>query len=221
MPQPILYSYFRSSASYRVRIALHLKGVDFEYRSIHLLKDGGQQHDESYLRLNPMGQVPCFIHNNASLGQSMAIIDYVDQKWGGPPLFPRDPWERAQIIEICELVNSGIQPLQNIGVSKKLRTQFNTGNDDITQWNHFWISKGLAAIERRLEQTAGRFSFGGQVTAADAFIIPQVFSSMRFGVSVDNYPTISKINKNCMELAEFQKAAPNQQPDTPQSSPTE
>ena len=215
MSKPILYSYFRSSASYRVRIALHLKDIDFEYQPVHLLKDGGQQYNKDYLRLNPMGQVPCFVHNNQSLGQSMAIIDYVDQRWPHPRLFPLDPWERSQVIEICELMNSGIQPLQNLGVSKKLKCQFNAQGKDVNQWNHFWISKGLEAIEKKLQSTAGRFSLGGQLSAVDAFIVPQVFSSTRFGVNVDHYPTVSRVNKNCMELAEFQKAAPDQQPDTP------
>ena len=216
MSRPILYSYFRSSASYRVRIALHLKEVDFEYRPIHLLKEGGQQYQEEYLQLNPMGQVPCWVHEGHSLGQSMAILHYIDQVWPEPLLFPKDPWECSQVIELCEMINSGIQPLQNLGVSNKLKSQFASTDENVAQWNYFWISKGLKAIEKKLENTMGRFCFGEQITAADTFLVAQVFSSTRFGVQVESYPLICQVNQNCLELEAFQKASPQQQPDTPQ-----
>ena len=135
----------------------------------------------------------------------MAIMDYVEQTWEEPKLFPCDPWERAQVIEICELINSGIQPLQNLGVSKRLKFHFHAKDTDVSQWNHFWISKGLEAVEKRVDSVAGRFSFGEKITAADAFIVPQAFSSMRFGVPIDDYPTLNRIYKNCMEISEFSK----------------
>lgn len=218
MSNPILYSYFRSSASFRVRIALYLKEVPFEYRPIHLLKNGGEQHSKGYLHLNPIGQVPSFVHNNQTLGQSMAIINYIDQQWSAPPFFPKDPWRHAQIIEVCELINSGIQPLQNLGVTQRLKSQLQASDQDVKKWNHFWISKGLEAIENRIEPTADHFSFGKTVTAADLFIIPQVFSSTRFGVDMNKYPCLSRVNKNCMELEAFQQAAPNFQPDAPKDN---
>ena len=218
MSLPILYSYFRSSASYRVRIALALKEVGFEYRPIHLLRNGGEQYSQDYLEINPMGQVPCFVHNNQTLSQSMAIIDYIDQQWPHPHrLFPEKPWERAQVIEICELVNSGIQPLQNVGVSNRLKSHLHATDKEVGKWNHFWISKGLEAIEKKIELTVGSFSFGEEITAVDLFIIPQVLSARRFGVHTDEYPNITRVDKACSQLKAFQKASPTHQPDTPAS----
>ncbi len=215
MSEPIFYNYFRSSASYRVRIVLFLKNIDFEYRSVHLLKEGGQQHKQEFLGLNPMAQVPCWVHDQGSLGQSMAIIDHLEQKWPQPPLFPMDPWNRAQAIEICEIVNSGIQPLQNLGVAKQLKAQFQAEEKDVAQWHQFWISRGLRALEEKLATTAGSFCLGGQVTVADAFVIPQVFAAQRFGVSVVERSHLLRVYENCMELEAFQKASPSKQPDTP------
>jgi maleylacetoacetate isomerase len=213
--KPILYSYFRSSASYRVRIALHLKKIDFEYKAVHLIKDGGQQNALNFTSINPMGQVPLFVDGDVLVGQSVAIIDYIDKKWPTPRLFPDKIDQRAYVLEICELINSGIQPLHNLVVHGKLEEIFKAQQKDKDLWNHFFIQKGLQAIEKRISKTAGQYSFGNEVTAADCFIMPQFVSAQRFGVDPSQFSTIKKVCENLAKIDAFKKAHPSCQPDTP------
>ncbi len=208
-----LYSYFRSSASYRVRIALHHKGLPFEYLPVHLLKDGGQQHHEAYRRLNPMGHVPTLVHDDFVLAESVAIFDYLDRAFPVKPLFPQMPRERAMVLQIVEMVNSGIQPLQNIKVTQALENKFGMATSDADRWTRHWIQSGLENLEKLLERTAGNYCFGAEVTAADCFLIPQCFSSRRFGVDTTQFPIISRIEKNALALPAFIQAHPEKQPD--------
>lgn len=208
-----LYNYYRSSASYRARIALNLKGMKYEYIPVHLLKDGGEQLKPEYLALNPMGQVPCLEHNGHLISQTMAIMMYLDDIKPTPRLFPQDAFEKAKVIEICELINSGIQPLQNTGVISELAKQFNASPEQKAAWSQHWISKGLGALERILEKSSGKFAVGDEPGAADCFIIPQMFASRRFGADVNGFKNLLKVEKNASELAAFKEAEPAKQID--------
>ena len=210
-----LYNYYRSSASFRVRAALNLKGLQYDYIPIHLLKNGGEQKHPEYLRKNPMGQVPCLEHNGRFISQSMAILMYLDELYPKPLLFPQDIFEKTKVLEVCEAINSGIQPLHNTAVSVQLEKQFGAGPEARVEWMKFWIEKGLTALEKTLESTAGTYCFGGQLTAADLFLVPQLFSTRRFigNDSTEKYTLLSQIEKNCMNLEAFRRAEPSVQPD--------
>jgi maleylpyruvate isomerase len=208
-----LYSYYRSSASYRVRIALNLKGIPYEYRPVHLLQNGGEQFSSEYKKLNPMAQVPCLIHNERPISQSMAIFEYLDNVTQQPRLFPADPFDRAMVIQICEAINSGIQPLQNTSVMASLEKTYGFTSAQKTKWIQHWNHKGLAGIEDMLKKTAGEFCLGDEATAADCFLIPQVFSAKRFNVDLSPYPHIRRIDEAAMRLEAFQLAQPSRQPD--------
>ena len=212
MNEFVLYSYFRSSASYRVRIALNLKGLAYDYRSIHLLKN--EQNAPDYTHLNPISQVPTLIHKGRVLTQSMAIVQYLDDIIAEPPLFPKDPFEKARVIQVCELINSGIQPMHNTGVLSELG-HLGLTPEQRTAWSAHFIRKGLKAIEAFLVQTSGTYCFGHQITAADAFLQPQVFAAGRNGVQVaDEFPMIARIAKGYGEIEAFKLAAPDAQPDS-------
>lgn len=214
MDKPILYSYFRSSCSYRVRIALNLKGVDYETRPIHLVKDGGQQFNKDYFELNPMKQVPLLIHEGFAISQSMAIVEYIDAVWKmGQPLFPADPKMAARVRQICEIVNSGIQPHQNLTAGAELKKQFGIDDAQKVEWWKFWVKRGFEGLEKVVSETAVNFAFGSRVTAADAFIVPQVFNAERFGIDMGEFPILRRIAKNASEHHDFVKAHPSKQPD--------
>ncbi len=207
--RPILYNYFRSSSAYRVRIVLHYKQIDFESRSIHLLKE--EQLDPKYIQKNPLGQVPLFEHNNMSLTQSMVIIEYIDAVFPGPRIFPDSVNDCMLVKQICEIINSGIQPLQNLSVGQKLSKDFQASKSNIKAWNTHWISRGLYSIETLMKTCGGRYTFGDQITAADAFLIPQVYSAHRYDVDMSDFPCICRVVENCHQLEFFQRAHPDQQ----------
>jgi maleylacetoacetate isomerase len=208
-----LYSYFRSSASYRVRIALNHKGLPYEYIPVHLIKDGGQQKQESFLKINPMGHVPALDHDGFLVTESMAIFDYLDLVFPSVRLFPTESHARAKVISLCETINSGIQPLQNLKVFAALKSDFGQTDEDVSRWAKHWIGDGMAKLEKMLEKTASTYSFGGTVSAVDCFLIPQCFASKRLGVDPVQFPTIARINENCLKLPAFQAAHPEKQPD--------
>ena len=206
-----LYGYFRSSASYRVRIALGFKQLKYQYEAVHLLKD--QQLSEEFVKLNPMGEVPCLIHSGRAIAQSMAIFQYLEDVFGGPKLFPRDPFLKAQVIQFCENINAGIHPVQNRKVQAALGIRFQANADQKKDWAAYWIHRGFISLEKILSLTAGTYCFGGQPTSADMFLIPQVFNAERFGVPLTEFPNIARINKTCLALDFFQIAHPSEQPD--------
>ncbi len=210
-----LYTYYRSSTSYRARIALNLKGLKFNSVPIHLLEGGGQQHKPEYRAVNPAGEVPTLLHNGNPLAQSFAIIEYLDELFPEPPLFPTSPYDRARVRQICEHINCGIHPIANLKVQQYLTQVLAASEDQKNQWVKHWTGEGMDALEKLLSKTAGVYSFGDTLTAADIFVIPQVFSSKRFGVTLEKYPTIQRINDNAMKLEAFNKAHPHVQPDTP------
>lgn len=208
-----LYNYFRSSASYRVRIALHWKNLPFEYIPVHLIKDGGQQNQPAYRQINPMGHVPTLEHDGFRVAESVAIIQYLDAVYPERRLFPAEPKAQATVMQICEIVNSGIQPLQNLKVAKALEAEYGLSKPETERWLKRWIEEGLTNLERILEATAGTYCFGGEVTAADAFLVPQCFASRRFGIKVENFPSIARVEANATRLEAFKKAHPENQPD--------
>lgn len=211
----ILYSYFRSSASYRARIALNLKQINFEYRAVHLLNNGGEQHKDEYRKLNPSAQVPTLIHGDHVIGQSMAIIDYLDQIKPEPKLFPADAHKRALVIQACEIVNSGAQPLHNLNVLQELEKRFAATETQKNEWSSHWISRGLGALEGLLAKHAGDYAFGNQVSAADCFIMPHFANADRYKIALAPYPTLTRLRATYEKNPAFQKAAPGVQPDTP------
>ncbi len=211
------YSYFRSSASFRVRIALNLKNVPYDYHAVHLLKDGGEQHQTAYRAVNPMGEVPSIVDGDFVLSQSMAILLYLDDKFPKPRLFPADPKTRARVVQFCENINSGIQPLQNLKVFHELEKRYGADQAGKESWAGLWINSGFASLEKQLATTAGTYAMGGDVTAVDLYIVPQVFTSRRLKVDLASYPIINRVTEACMQLEAFKKAEPSSQPDTPKS----
>lgn len=208
-----LYSYFRSSASYRVRIGLHLKGLKFDYAPVHLIKDGGQQNHPEFRRVNPMGHVPALVHDGFTVSESMAILLYLDQVFPERPLFPTEARDRARVIQLCEFVNSGIQPLQNIKVTNALEASYGQSKADVSRWIKHWVENGLASLEKALEGTAGTYAFGGEPGAVDCFLVPQLFAARRFGVVVEQFPVIHRVDAAAVRLPAFRAAHPETQPD--------
>jgi maleylpyruvate isomerase len=209
----VLYSYFRSSASFRARIALNLKGIEYDYRAVHLLKGGGEQLKDDYARLNPSKQVPTLVHGGRAIGQSMAIIDYLDHVKPMPRLFPEDPLRRALVIQACEIINSGVQPLGNIGTTGYLRDVLKIDEDARKKWVVHFLTNGHRALEAFLAPHAREFAMGSEASAADCFVLPHLFSAERFGAPYDDYPTLVRLKQTYVNVAAFKRAMPDQQPD--------
>lgn len=210
----VLYSYYRSSTSYRVRIALHLKGLSFDYQPIHLVRDGGHQHASEYKDLNPMGEVPTLVHKGKPIAQSMAIIEYLDSVFPEMPLFPKDPYTCARVRQFCENINAGIHPITNLKVLQYLDSRLLINPEQKKEWLQHWIKKGLEACETLIKNTSGQYSFADEITAADTFLVPQVFSAQRFGITdFSEYPSVERVNKNCLKLPAFHAAHPSHQID--------
>ena len=210
----VLYSYYRSSSAYRVRIALYYKKIKFEYKAVHLLKDGGEQFQEGFKKMSPLSQAPCLKHEDKVLTQSLPILLYLEELKPEPALLPQDSFKKAEILSFCEMINSGIQPLQNLSVLKYLGKELQA---DKKSWSHYWIKKGLQACEDFLKSKAGSFCFSDKLSLADLFLIPQIYNANRFEVDMKAFPLLQKINKNCLELEAFQKARPENQPDRPKN----
>ena len=206
-----LYGYWRSSAAYRVRIALNIKGLDYEQVAIDLR--AGQQKTPEYLRHNPHGLVPWYEEDGVGLAQSAAIIEYLEERYPEPPLLPTDPAERAAVRAICQLVACEIHPLNNLRVLNYLRSDWNCDEEQVLIWYRHWIAEGMAMLERQLERTAGRYCFGDQVTMADVFLVPQVYNARRYRCPLAAYPKVCWVEANCNALRPFELAMPERQPD--------
>ena len=215
-----LYGYWRSSAAYRVRIALALKAIPYEYVAIHLVRDGGEQHQASYRRLNPGGRVPTLETTDGQvIVQSMAILEWLEERFPAPPLLPGDPFARAQVRGIAQMIVSDIQPLQNISVTNYLRDECAWPADRIAGWLHRWVGAGMAAVEQALERSsAGAFCVGDVPTLADACLVPQCYAARRFGVDPAGYKRIAAIEARCLDIPAFAAAVPERQPDAPPDS---
>jgi maleylacetoacetate isomerase len=210
-----LYSYWRSSASYRVRIALALKGLPYDYIAVDLTKDGGQQNQAAYRGVNPQGRVPSLEAEGRILTQSLAILEYLEEAYPEPALLPRDPFGRARVRSLAGIIACDIQPLQNLCVTQYLKDRLSLDDPAVKTWLREWIGRGLEALEARLagERDTGRFCHGDRPTMADACLVPQCYAATRFGVEAG--PTVARIDAACRELQAFRDAAPEAQPDAP------
>lgn len=211
-----LYNYFRSSASFRVRIALNLKGLPFEYVPVHLLKGGGQQLAATYRSLNPDALVPVLEDDGQVLTQSLAIIEYLEETRPEPPLLPRDAVERAYVRSIALAIACEIHPLNNLRVLRYLVRTLGTSEEQKNAWYRHWVEQGLASLEARLVggNRTGRYALGDAVTLADVCIVPQIFNAQRVDCDLDRVPTIMHIFEHCMQLPAFIDAQPSKQPDS-------
>ena len=210
-----LYSYFRSSAAYRVRIALNLKGLAYEYAPIHLLRDGGQQLKPDYRGLNPDGIVPTFIDGDDVLTQSLAIIEYLEETHPEPPLLPGTPLDRAFIRSVALQIACEIHPVDNLRVLKYLKHTLKVGDEAKDAWYRHWLESGFESLEKRLanDSRVGKLCFGDTPTLADLCLVPQVFNAQRFNLDMSRYPTIERIADHAGQIDAFARAAPGQQPD--------
>lgn len=209
-----LYNYWRSSASWRVRIALELKGVPYEYAPIHLLRDGGEQHGDEHRARNPMRQVPTleFTENGVTrrLSQSVAILEFLEERFPAPALLPADVWLRARTRQLVETVNSGIQPLQNLEPMRYVRDEL---KGDASAWTRHFIHRGMTALEAAAKETSGRYLVGDAVTLADLCLVPQMYAARRFGVDPNEFPTLARVEAECAAHEAFQRAHAERQPD--------
>lgn len=210
-----LYTYWRSTAAYRVRIALHLKGLRFELEPVHLVREGGEQHRPDYLAMNPQGLVPTLMDGAHVLTQSLAILEYLDDKQPEPPLLPDDALGRARVRSLAQMIASEVHPLNNLRVLQYLTGELRVSDEQKTAWYHHWLAQGLAPLEKRLanESATGRFCHGDQVSQADICLVPQLYNARRFEFPLDDYPTLRRIDAACRELDAFRAAAPEAQPD--------
>jgi maleylacetoacetate isomerase len=205
-----LYDYYRSTASYRVRIALNLKNISWEAIPVHLINQGGEQNHPEYLALNPQGLVPSLDDHGQILTQSLAIIEYLEETFPSPALLPAQPLERAHIRSIALSIACDIHPLNNLRVLQQLKSGFHASEEQVTQWYHHWLKKGFDALESTLQKTPRKKSvcYGEEVSMADICLIPQVYNAKRFDFPMKNYALIEKINAYCLTLPAFAEAAP-------------
>ena len=209
MSRAVLYDYFRSSAAYRVRIALNLKGVDYESRSINLAE--GQQKSDDYRAVNPQGLVPMLEIDGHRITQSLAIAVYLDQTIPDPMLMPRDPADGAHVRAMAMTIACDIHPLNNLRVLKYLKGPLGHSQGEVDAWYAHWIVEGLSALEALAAPRAGAFLFGDQPTIADVCLVPQLYNARRFNVPLDDYPALLRADENAAKLEAFAAAHPDRQ----------
>lgn len=213
-----LYGYWRSSAAYRVRIALNCKGLLAEQISVHLVKNGGEQHQQQYTALNAQELVPTLVTTDEDgqervLTQSLAIIEYLEDMHSNNPLLPQSAFDKAIVRAMALTVACEIHPLNNLKVLQYLAAELDTSDSAKASWYHNWVHQGFAALEQQLEHYSGRFCFGDNITLADLCLVPQVYNAERFKVDMTPYPNIVRVNGNCLAEQVFIDAIPENQHD--------
>jgi maleylacetoacetate isomerase len=208
-----LYTFFRSSAAFRVRIAMNCKGLAYEPAGVSLAK--GEHQQPGYQSVNAQGLVPTLEDGGRQLGQSLAIIEYLDEVHGGPRLMPADPIDRHYVRAFSQIIACEIHPLNNLRTLKYIRKTYGLGDDGVNAWYRHWIAEGFTMMETFLtrEKRHGTYCFRDQVTMADCCLVPQVFNAQRYDCDLTPYPTVMRLNEACMKLDAFVRAAPSQQPD--------
>ncbi|MBV8033468.1 maleylacetoacetate isomerase [Roseateles sp.] len=207
-----LYNYFRSSASWRVRIGLALKGLDYDYASIHLQKN--EQFAEPFANQQVSHLVPALVLDDGRwLSQSMAILEYLDETHPEPPLLPRDAVARAQVRALAQDIGCDIHPVNNLRVLRYLKNDLGQEQETVDRWYRHWVATGLAVVEQRLARTAGQFSFGDAPGLADCVLVPQVYNAQRFECPLEAYPTVMRVNAACLALPAFANTHPSACPD--------
>lgn len=210
-----LYHYFRSSASYRVRIALNLKGLPHDLQSVHLLRQGGEQLQVAFRAINPDGLVPALVDHGQILTQSLAIIEYLDETFPQPPLLPGNAFDRAYVRAIALQIACDIHPINNLRILRYLVNELKVSEEDKNRWYRHWCEQGLEALEQTLakDSRVGRFCLGDSPTLADCCLVPQIYNANRLQCDLSGMPTLLRINQACLELPAFANARPEQQPD--------
>ncbi|MEM8660143.1 MAG: maleylacetoacetate isomerase [Pseudomonadota bacterium] len=207
-----LYSYYRSSAAYRVRIALNLKDLSYQYEAVNLLHS--EQKSESYMARNPQGLLPALeLDDGEVLAQSVAILEWLEESHPQPALLPDTPLERAKVRSLVNNITCDIHPLNNLSIMNYMRTELDASDDDVHRWYCNWVDRGFSAIEQSLVTTMGRYCFGAHPTLADVCLVPQVYNARRFKVPLDSYPNIRNVVEHCNSTEPFANAAPEAQPD--------
>lgn len=209
-----LYGYWRSTAAYRVRIALNLKNIAFESISVHLVKNGGEQHSEAYSEINPSHLVPTLVDGDFSLNQSLAIIDYLESYNSEQSLFPKDAKAKAKVQALALDIACEIHPLNNLRVQQYLANDLKATVQAKQAWIEHWMTIGFKAVEQQLQTSAGNYCFGDKVTVADICLVAQVYNAHRFNVAMEAFPLINKVVENCNKLPAFIDALPENQDDT-------
>jgi maleylacetoacetate isomerase len=209
-----LFNYWRSSASYRVRLALELKGIEFDYQPVHLVREGGEQFSAAYRRINPQSRVPTLQGEDLLLTQSMAILEWLEETYPTPALLPADRPGRARVRALSQMLIADVQPLQNVAVTRYLQEELAIDSTAIKTWACHWIGLGLIAFEAQLVAGhAGRYCHGEQPTFADVCLVPQCYTARRFGLDVSAFPQIARVEQELLALEWVRRAAPERQPD--------
>lgn len=213
MSEITLYGYWRSSAAYRVRIALNLKGLAYQQKSVHLVKNGGEQHSAAFHALNPSELVPVLVDGDVRLNQSLAIIDYLDEQYPQVPLVPRDKESRYLVKALAQDIAVDIHPLNNLRVLQYLSNQGQFTDEMKNQWYQHWIETGFRSLEQKLAKTSGRYCVGDSVSLVDVCLVPQVYNAERFKVDLAPFPIIQRVTVSLCGIRAFIDAAPESQPD--------
>ncbi|TQV71528.1 maleylacetoacetate isomerase [Aliikangiella marina] len=210
-----LHGYWRSTAAYRVRIGLNLKQASYTQIPVHLVKDGGEQHKPEFRELNPQGLVPTLIDDGLVISQSIAILEYIDEKYPKPKLLPESIAERAITRQLCQVIACDTHPLNNLRVLQYLSNEMDITDEAKNLWYHHWLRLGFQAYEGllALHEIDGPYSMGEELSLADACLIPQIYNAHRFNFPMEEFPRLLAINENCLKLERFQNAVPENQPD--------
>ncbi len=212
----VLYNYFRSSTSYRVRCALNVKKLHYTYKPVHLLNNGGEQNQKAYRDINPMGGVPTLIHNGSTIAQSYAIVQYLEDAFPDTPnLFPKKPFDKALVNQFCQIINADLHSYANLKTLQYLEKKFGVAEAARTEWIYYWFENGFQALEIFLQKYGGQYSYGDEVTAADCFLVPLVFTAQRFKMETSKFKKLTEVTNHLNMRLDIMTAHPFRQPDTP------